>query len=169
MEKYLILSFFTLLTSCAVHEVNSEPLIIFEKSEKVALKMVDLFPDYKNESEIRELLEITFSSDTELFALSLKKSTTLRASIGLCNEDKHMPEIAFNAVFLDGKTIEYYLISNSEPSLKERKSFQYQLYLNFDTLQSQLYKKAKLCAEIIGSSYGSKFRSNKIELPLVID
>lgn len=128
--------------------------------------MVKLFPDYKKKSEVRELIELTISSDVELFALSLNKSTTLRASIGLCEDGKDMPELAFNSVFLDGKTIEYYLINDHEPSVEGKADFKYQLYINYAVLKKQIKVQDTLCAEIIGSSYGNYFRSNVIELPL---
>ncbi|MEJ6477011.1 hypothetical protein [Pseudoalteromonas piscicida] len=169
MKRYLIITCLSLLSSCAALGVDINPLIEFQKAEKIKLKMFELFPDYKDKSEARELIELTISSDVELLTLSIENSTTLKASIGLCRDGKHIPELAFNSVFFKGKTIEYYLINGLEPRVKDNTKFQYQLYLNYAVLESQIKTRDTLCAEIKGSSYGSSFSSNVIELPLVID
>jgi hypothetical protein len=166
MNKCLMIIIFILLTSCAAHGISDEPVINFDKSEKVSLKMVELFPEYTFHDEVRELLEITISSNIELFKTSLDNSTTLSASIGACDNGKHLPALAFNSVFLKRKTIEFYLMSNTQPELRENGGFKYQLYINFNKYKEGRYKDLKLCAKIKGSSYGTSFTSNIIELPL---
>lgn len=168
MNRLFLFLCAALLSSCSALILASEPQISLVEVKQVSVKMISIFPDYKNVDEERKLIEITFISDQELIAKSLKNSMTLIVNIGYCSNLEHLPSLAFNTVFYKRKTIRQYLMLGKAPEPESSSDFEYQAYINLDNYQKTIAKNGekKLCLNVAGASYLDSFVSNRIEIPI---
>lgn len=152
------------VNGCAALPNTKQPQISKINATVIDKQMVALFPSYKNEGEIRKLLEISFSSNSDVISESLSNDMSLRAIVGFCNDFYHISGLAFPSIHYQGNTIEHYLINNSVPKVSSADGITYQVYINYLEYEKIIKANAdaKLCLQISGASYISNFESNII-------
>jgi hypothetical protein len=164
MLRIFLVSFCFIVGACSA--IGKQPEISFIKVAKIEKPVVDIFPSYKFKDEMRQFLEVSFSSDLEVISLSLKKDMALRVIIGLCTDFYDAPSLAFPNVYLNGKTIESYTKNENEPNVTELDNTTYQAYINYLDYEKFIRDTTDtdLCLQVRGASYASSFKSNKVKI-----
>ena len=136
--------------------------------ELLAVELRKAFPDYKGKEDIRDMFELTISSDKDLFELARNNGTTmvLRNTLEVCQSD-NTDSLSFPGVYIKKGQSEYqeYLTDDRHNTFPD----EFKILVNkreFVEITSNYADGEKICLKVSAGNYFSYFSTNELEFEL---
>lgn len=167
MPKLIVAFFCVILSSCVS---VGEPHINYVGAKKLNMSLNEIYTDFTNLGEVKDVIEITISSEIDIFKFSLEKSLALNARISQCSVGENIPSIIMNRIHFDGKEYRFYLQENSIMDIEKSDSYEYKVFLDYEDYLTEIRENGiDLCIQFQGSTYFYHFFTNKVRLPALDD